>query len=292
MIVVKLTGGIGNQLFQYSLGRHLAEINNTKLKIDISSYESYDLHGYELNKFNIQEQYPSNEELETINKFSNGIYERLKRKIFNFASQYSPPNIIEKDTFLFDPKILKMTGDIYLDGYWQSEKYFVGIEEIIRNELTIKLPQQDLNKEVSEMIGSSNSVSIHIRRGDYISNQETYKKHGVCEMSYYQECILRLCEKVNNPFFYLFSDDPEWVRENFYLDFPIKIIDFNSKDKSYEDLRLMSQCKHNIIANSSFSWWGAWLNNNKNKLVFAPKKWQVSGSNEFKDLVPKKWITI
>ena len=139
------------------------------------------------------------------------------------------------------------------------------------------------------MISQTNSVSLHIRRGDYVSNQKTNQTHGTCDLDYYQRCITEIEKEVENPYFFVFSDEIEWVKENLKINHPAEYVDQNTGDKSYEDMRLMSQCKHNVIANSSFSWWGAWLNSYPDKIVFAPKRWFASDKHNTKDLIPEGW---
>ncbi|MBT9150861.1 MAG: O-antigen biosynthesis glycosyltransferase WbnK [candidate division WS2 bacterium] len=135
-------------------------------------------------------------------------------------------------------------------------------------------------------------MSLHIRRGDYVFNLHTNQFHGTCDLDYYFRCVEYLTTKVKNPHFFIFSDEPEWARNNLKLSYPTTLVDHNEADKNYEDLRLMSQCKYHIIANSTFSWWGAWLSQNPEKIVFAPKRWLKSDDYNPKDLMPDKWIKV
>ena len=196
---------------------------------------------------------------------------------------------IREKQYHFDPKILTMPGSIYLDGYWQSEKYFSDIADIIKNEFRVKLPQTEENRRVAQQITSCESVSLHVRRGDYLTDAKTNTIHGTCELDYYARCIERLTQQVHHPYFFIFSDDPEWVAKNLKITHPTTFVAHNGPEKSYEDLRLMSQCRHNIIANSSFSWWGAWLNSNSNKIIYTPKKWFCDPNLNTKDLIPATW---
>lgn len=292
MIVVNLLGGLGNQMFQYALGRCLSIRKNTELKLDIDSL----LNGlgctyrkYALNVFNIDAEIINNVELGHIRRLKkNKLYRRLHR----FYPYSKKVFIREREGFKSDSNIFKCGENVYLEGYWQSEKYFIDIEDVIRKEFTIRLPQDQENLLLSNEINNSNSVCVHIRRGDYVTNKNANIYHGICSVEYYHKAIeLLLNNGVVNPYFFVFSDDPDWARENLKLKYPVKIIDINL-DKPYEDLRLMSQCKHFVIANSSFSWWGAWLSPSNDKIVIAPKRWITNEARDINDLFPKGWIKV
>lgn len=292
MIIVTLIGGLGNQLFQYAVARHLAEIHRSVLKLDISGFETYKLHKYSLSPFNIQENFASLEEVVALTVRKQGIAERLINQAFRKPPQPAPTYIQEKEKFVFDPGILKLSDGVYLKGSWQNEKYFTGIEAVIRREFTVKSPLAGRNKELAEQIVSCESVSLHIRRGDYVSNSHTSQVHGVCDMDYYFCCVEHITKKAKNPHFFIFSDEPQWARDNLKLSYPTTLVDHNKADKNYEDLRLMSHCRHHIIANSTFSWWGAWLSQNPEKIVLAPSRWIKSKKYDSKDLIPEKWLKI
>ena len=268
MIIVRLIGGLGNQCFQYAVGRHLSEIHNTEFKIDISEFETYKIHPYSLNCYNIIENFATSEDVAKL--------------------QY-----VKENHFNFDSEILHLPKMIYLHGYWTSEKYFVNISDIIRRELTVKSPLLGRDKEIAEQITSCESVSVHIRRMDYLPNTYTEQILEASSLDYYFYAIKSITPNVKKPHFFVFSDDIEWSRENFKLPYQITFVDHNGSDKNYEDMRLMSLCKHNIIANSTFSWWGAWLNNNSDKMVFAPKKWFTEKArNSSRDIIPDLWIKV
>jgi len=291
MIVVKLKGGLGNQLFQYAVGRQLSEIHGTELKIDISMFGDYEWHDYSLWPLNIKENISSQEEIALLTHKKLSKFERVFGSFFGSKSKLASTHIVERH-FHFDPEILKLPDGVYLDGYWQSEKYFKNIEEIIRREFTVNSQQTGKDRELSEDIGACESVSLHIRRGNYISDPLTNKTHGTCSLNYYQECVKLLTEEVKEPHFFVFSDDPEWAQDNLNLDWPKIFVDHNDADKDYEDLRSMSLCRHHIIANSTFSWWGAWLSTTKDKLVFFPKQWFAEGKHDTRDLFPAGWRSV
>ena len=289
MVVVKLMGGLGNQMFQYAAGRALAHAFNTSLKLDISFLsDNTPRHNviqrpYELSVFNIKEQFPNKKEVQ---KFTTGRVALSDRLTFRTYTLYKEPH------FHFAPDFLKLKPSVYLDGFWQSEEYFKAIKETIVEEFSFKEKPEGGNKQISDQISGTNSVSIHVRRGDYISNPYTNSYHGTCDLKYYQLAIEIIAQRVTDPYFFVFSDDIEWTKEHLVIDYPSQYVDQNNGDKSYEDLRLMSTCKHNIIANSSFSWWGAWLNSYPDKIVVAPEKWFNNSENNTKDLLPPSWIKV
>jgi len=293
MVIVKLMGGLGNQMFQYAAARRLAHFNNTNLKIDLSWFDNIcevdSSRNYALDEFAIQENFATREEIEALTVQAQGFAERLVTKAMRRKPRAAPSYIREKQ-FHFDPAILNLFDNVYLDGYWQSEKYFNNIEDVIRKEFAITVPQTGENQKMAKLISSHESVSLHVRRGDYVSNLQTSKVHGTCGLDYYARAIAEIYSMVDSPHFFVFSDDPEWSKANLYLSHPVIFVDHNNALTSYEDLRLMSQCRHHITANSSFSWWGAWLNSNPDKIVIAPERWFNDPNINTNDLIPKTWI--
>jgi hypothetical protein len=177
---------------------------------------------------------------------------------------------------------------VYLAGCWQSERYFKDIEDVIRREFTVKIKPDANNERTTALINSVNAVSLHIRRDDYVTNQ----RHGTCALAYYQQAVEIISRKVSSPYFFVFCDDILWAKENLKLKYPTVFISHNDAAKDFEDLRLMTQCSHHITANSTFSWWGAWLNKKYDKIVIAPGKWFNDEGINTKDLIPEGWIRI
>ncbi len=295
MIVVKIIGGLGNQLFQYALGRRIAYLNDEALKLDISGFETYNLHKYGLNHFNISGDIATKREIRSF-RGSNNKYIREIINIINRNGFYLPyvqkNKIIFERSINYDPSILDYTVDIYLEGYWQSEKYFKDVEEIIRKDFTIKTPSEPQNIKNANEIKNSEAVCIHVRRGDYVSNPTVYQSLGLCPLDYYYRAIDYITSKVENPHYFVFSNDPGWTQQNIQIDAPTTYISNNPPEKNFEDLRLMTLCKYFIIANSSFSWWGAWLSSNKQKIVIAPSKWYKGRQYNDEDRLPKEWIRL
>jgi len=293
MIIVKLMGGLGNQMFQYAAARRLSNVNNVPLKFDLDWFEDHSTdikREYELNIFNIQAEIATPDEIGNLKEPAGKppLFSRIKKKL---QLNHKQTHIRQKH-YHFDPDILKLGSNIYFEGYWQSEKYFKDINDIIRKEFTLKPEPDRLNRKMADSIRSSDSISLHVRRGDYISNEITNKYHGTCSPEYYNNTIEIITSKVKTPHFFVFSDEPEWTKENLDIKYPATYIDHNGPENAYEDLRLMSLCKHHIIANSSFSWWGAWLNPSPDKIVIAPSKWFSDSSINTNDLIPGNWIRI
>jgi hypothetical protein len=193
--------------------------------------------------------------------------------------------------FHYWPEINQVPRDCYLAGYWQSEQYFREAAPAIHADFTFKSLPANRNAELAEQIGQVNAVSLHVRRGDYVNNPKTNVVHGVCSLDYYRDAVRHVASRVENPYFFIFSDDMAWVKEHLKMDLPCQYVDHNCGAESYNDMRLMSLCRHHIIANSSFSWWGAWLNRNPDKIVVAPKKWFANDKN-ISDLFPAGWVIL
>lgn len=288
MIIVNLTGGLGNQLFQYAFGKHLAMLNNCELKLDISSYENYEWHEYSLSPFNVDNNFISTSQSNYYRGNELNLFQRLYRKLFGSIM------ILEEDNFRYNSAFINSKAPIYLSGYWQSEKYFKEIESVIRNNFQIVLPPTKKNQDFIEIMQLQNSVSLHVRRGNYVNVSHVNQTHGTSSLEYYNLAVELISSKINNPVFYVFSDDILWAKENINLNFETVFVDINDAKSDYEDMRLMASCKHNITANSTFSWWGAWLNSNNDKIVISPKIWFNDKilNSQTQDLIPPNWIRL
>lgn len=288
MVIVKILGGLGNQMFQYAAGRSLALRNSCLLKLDISAFDGYKLHnGYELGLCNIGAEIASRAEVSQLVGSSNRLIRRIRQK----AGLTKKTHYVERD-FSFDAQVAEIKPPVYLEGYWQSYKYFAPYEAQLRNELSFKNPPSEENLDLANKMTGGSSVSIHVRRGDYVSHRATSQIHGSKSAAYYTKAIQYLQNEVEAPHFYVFSDDLEWAKNNLGLQGAVTYVSHNTGKSSFEDLRLMSLCRHNIIANSSFSWWGAWLNENQDKMVIYPRKWFNSARLNVKDLIPPSWVAV
>jgi hypothetical protein len=287
MIISKITGGIGNQMFQYAIGRSISIRKKNILKLDKSFYLSQIKRDYELDLFNTIGEIASKEEISALSGIENfpmKVMRRLGLSVFKPKSYFR-----EKTAAQFDDKVFDFQRDLYLDGYWQNENYFKNIRREILSEFTLKNDICHKAKEQLNKIKKTNSVALHVRRGDYITNTHAAKSHGICNINYYKKAVLFMTSSMSAPpLFYVFSDDIEWCKKNFtFLNNKVFIDD--TRD-ALEDLELMKQCKNIIVANSTFSWWAAWLNQNKNKIVVCPEIWWTSrvGSNP----APNSWNKI
>ncbi|MCX6175445.1 MAG: alpha-1,2-fucosyltransferase [Ignavibacteriales bacterium] len=207
------------------------------------------------------------------------------------GENYYKMPIFKERSLSYDDNYLLSLKDVYFWGYWQSEKYFKSIEGILRKEISLINKLDVQNAELAKLIANSESVCVHIRNGDYFYDEKIRNNIGILPIEYYYiaiDCILR---EVNNPHFYIFSNNIKWVNENFKIKQPHTIISNNS-EKSHLDLYLMSQCKHFITANSSFSWWGAWLSDAKNKIVYTPNPWCKNPLYNPVDIHPSNWKKI
>lgn len=296
MIITQINGGLGNQMFQYAAGRALSLKNATTLAVDISSFENYGLHqGYELQRvFNPPCAIASKSD---VNRVGGWQFPPLIRRIMSKTplASFGRKRLVIEPHFHYWPGINNSMKDCFLSGYWQSEKYFSDVESDIRADFTFQLPLENKNAELVKRIDQVNAVSLHVRRGDYANNPKTKSKHGLCSLDYYHAAIAHIAERVQQPVFFVFSDDMDWVKNNLKIDFPHQYIVHNVGAESYNDMRLMSLCRHHIIANSSFSWWGAWLNASPEKIVIAPKKWFEKwfvDQTDVQDLFPPNWVTL
>lgn len=287
MLIVKVTGGLGNQMFQYAFYKSLKD-KGVNAHLDISAFETYKLHnGYELGRvFGIEEDFASKEDVNKLGDCRSNLFSKVRRRVFGVKNSHYIQKKFEyhHEVFNFENK--------YLDGYWQSEKFFKDSKDKVISGFTFREQLNKQNLKIKDIAENENSISIHIRRGDYVTNPEASKVHGnICDLDYYKKAIDFLNNEISNPVFIVFSDDIEWASSNLKLN-NSHFVSWNKGDQSYNDMRLMSYCKHNIIANSSFSWWGAYLNKNPNKIVVAPNKWFNDTNLKTFDVVPEEWHKI
>jgi hypothetical protein len=282
MIIIKIMGGLGNQIFQYATAKAIAIKKNDVLKLDINSFKNDSFkRDYKLDNFNIKEDIANFIEIRKLR----GTFNITEKFCNKFKLNVSKANTYYKEQkqMFFDRDIFNKNSNLYLDGYWQNENYFSNIREYL---LKVFIPKSISNiaREYLNEIQKCNSISLHIRRKDYLNLKDIYY---ICELDYYQKAIQIIQDKVENPKFFIFSDDIDWCKNNLNIE---AIYIENTTD--IEDMYLMKNCKHNIIANSTFSWWGAWLNENKNKIVIGPKKWFVKKEWQNLNLVSDEWVKI
>ncbi len=291
MITVRLMGGLGNQMFQYAVGRTIAHRRHTQLALDVRAFPDHKLRQYSLGIFRIAEKFGDSPHLGR----ARALGQRLRLPGFAWGlGRLRIPGftyVLRETTFAFDPTALDAPRNLYLDGYWQSEKYFREIDDIVRREFSFKTEPDQQNREMAARIKGVNAVAVHVRRGDNVSDPASIQHHGTCPPEYYRQTAQLIAAQVSNPHFFVFSDEPGWGPSNLELGGPATFVAQNGPEKDYEDLRLMALCRHHIIANSSFSWWGAWLSNSKG-IIVAPKKWFNKAELDTRDLIPDGWVRL
>lgn len=277
-------------MFQYAAGKALACKHGTSLLLDTSGFNNYYLHQLGLTKLFTNScvvAKPSDIQ-QLIGYRARPFAKKILRKL-----QFKPlnRNLFFEPSDIFWQSFSNLPDNVYLEGYWQSENYFLDFEETIRESFRFPPLIDLLNQGLAEAMVSKSSVSVHIRRGDYVSQTINQSIYYQCTLDYYRAAMAHINAHVANPSYYVFSDDIEWAKTVFADDAIQAFIGHNQGEKSYIDMQLMSLCKHNIIANSTFSWWGAWLNENRAKIVISPREWFINGRSS-KDLIPENWIKI
>ena len=294
MIIVKLMGGLGNQMFQYAFGKHLATKNKTELKLDTTflldrtppKNEHFVFRNYDLSIFNINEQFATIEEINKYTKRTSNVFlDKTLNKLLGTKKSYV------KDLKLhFLPKHLTISKNVYIEGYWQSEKYFKSIsDELRQKDFVFKEPLMEISESLMQQIRSVNAVCVNVRRGDFVTNSF----HGTMGSDYYKKAENLLIKKYTDLEIFVFSDEIDWCEENLNFSVPTHFISHKYAGNKFQDyLRLMSACKHFIIPNSSFAWWAVWFSLNPNKMVIAPKQWVNDSKYSVSDLIPNSWIQL
>lgn len=285
MKIVRFLGGLGNQMFQYAFYKSLENAFG-KAAGDLSAFDRYELH----NGFELEEIFPVS--IKKAPPFLIKLYDpvhrnwhiRKLRRVLSLKNAYYE----EKESFRFDETIYKDPGSRLYWGHWQNEAYFKGIASALKNDFLFKLPLEGKNLEVYKQIKDSNSVGVHVRRGDYLHDKLL---GGICDGDYYKRAIDLILEKTGNAKFFVFSNDIPWCESALGLPQAV-FISWNQGRQSYIDMQLMSSCRHNIIANSSFSWWAAWLNAHPGKVVLSPSRWTMDPGHAHMEIVPKEWLKI
>lgn len=295
MIIIKISGGLGNQLFQYALAKSLEDIKKLKVKIDVSNFKivsGVTKRNFCLDKFNITLQTAEAIDFKNIGvpyPLSKNKINKLMFKVQEFFRTKSKKKVLIEHDLNYKKSIFNTIDNRYICGSWTSPKYFYNVKNDLIKEIKPNFKMSNSLKETLIQIKRNNSVSIHIRRGDYIKYQHKFE---ILSLDYYKKAIEIIKNKIKDPLFFIFSDDITYVKENFKNFFNKNIIYVSdNKFNDYEELWLMKSCKNNIIANSTFSWWAAWLNQNPNKIIIAPSKYR-SDNKSIDDLIPESWIKI
>ena len=290
MITVLLNGGLGNQLFQYATGRALAEKHGVELILDLSRLKhpkpGDTPRRFELAPFNIKASLLAEEVRQPLGNYQAFVHRLLLKTGIPLLGSIT----LKEQSCGFDPLLFKAPSNCILDGFWQSERYFKQITSFLQQELSLKAPSAALRKSSSILSGST--VAVHVRRGDYVTNPAAASFHGTCSQEYYRAAVAVIQQRYADSQFLVFSDDPAWCRDYLDLGQPFRLAADLGLSDSAEELVLISCCAHQIIANSSFSWWGAWLNPSPRKLVIAPCRWFTDPAVATGDLVPETWVRL
>ena len=287
MIVFRAQGGLGNQLFQYATARRLALQHGCQLVIDQHWFahprRGETLRPLELSHYPVVMRHAVQRELIR--------WTPMRSRWAQYLKPVLPMHLVREQGFSLNPEVLSAPRNSYLCGFWQSEAYFADIRETLLAEFDpIASPgPQDL--QVIELMQGAESVSVHVRRGDYVTLASAAAYHGLCTLDYYRKAIQYMAERLGDLTLFVFSDDPEWTRANLHSPLPTHYVTHNPGERAFQDLRLMSLCRHHILANSSFSWWGAWLSRSTDGMVIAPERWYAA-NRPTPDLIPERWIRL
>lgn len=276
-------GGLGNQLFQFAAGRRLATRHETRLAFDLGWFRhegrafetprSYELGGFELNAL-VTKFHPR-----ALEAFEAGRRARFSRLKLEVIRQREGDHAV-------DERVLNAPDDVLLVGYWQSETYFGDVAEEIRHELRTRADDSGRYAAFEQLVEKPSAVAVHVRRGDYVSNRATRAFHGTLDRDYYRRALARVREQVDDPVFVAFSDEPDWVERELASDLELSVV---TGGDALQEVRLMSRCAHHVIANSSFSWWGAWLGEREGSVVVAPQRWFADPRVDTRSIVPERW---
>jgi hypothetical protein len=295
VIVVELCGGLGNQLFQYAAARTVADRLGTDLGLDLRPLLAAGSRPYGLGHFNIRATVLSVRDLPPRYlaphgwrwSLTRGLVDRVRAAIRRPALRHLRPVVYQGSAFR--DVLAGVTDDSWLEGFWQSERYFAEGAERLRADLTLKALTPATARLQRHIESLACPVAVHVRRGDYAAVASTRAHHGLCSLEYYRAAIARVRDRHPEATFVLFSDDPDWVAANLRVT-PACLVTANGEARPHEDLHLMSRCRAHVIANSSFSWWGAWLA--RSELVIAPRQWYRSPAADGSDVVPARWLRL
>lgn len=287
-VVARIEGGLGNQLFQYAAARSLADRLGCGLSLDLRGLAENGNRPYQLDLYGVRAEIAGAELLDGLPDWQSSRRGRIQcilaqslPWVFSFPGFWP-------SSFAFDTRFSSIKRPVYLVGYWQSEKYFAWNRARVLQDIQLKEPILQTNSTLAS-IRNSRSVALHIRRGDYVTNAAASQFHGLCSLSYYQSAVQALQRQFSDIHVFVFSDEPEWARANLRLEVPTHYVEENS---GHIDLELMRQCQHHVVANSSFSWWGAWLCESAEQIVHAPRQWFSDPATDTSDVVPAQWLKL
>ncbi|MEZ6137282.1 MAG: alpha-1,2-fucosyltransferase [Pirellulaceae bacterium] len=292
MIITRIDGGLGNQMFQYAYGLYLAERHASELKLDVRAYAGQPQHGYLLDRFQVTAPIASDADLQKLPVRYRPAKPSWVARVGELVVPGGGLRRHKETPFGFHPRHLDVPNHRYLVGYWQSEEFFPGLRDRLLQEFQLKQPLTAPSRQVYDRIRSTRSLAVHIRRGDYINNSAAAKIYCQLSLAYYTSAIRDWVEQESNGDsveIFVFSNDAAWCREHLALPWPTTFVDHNRADTAHEDWVLMSQAQGLVIANSTFSWWAAWLNPRADAAIYAPTTWFQPDTLDGSRIVPSHW---
>lgn len=287
-VIARIEGGLGNQLFQYAAARSLADRLGCELALDLRGLAENGDRPFQLDLYRIRAEVATPALLASLPDWRPSRWARLRGWFSQALPQVSAFPVFWSRSFAYDSAFARLRRPVYLVGYWQSEQYFSWNRARLLQDIQLVDPPVS-SDPLLEQIRSTCSVALHVRRGDYVSNAAAAQFHGLCDMAYYQKAVDALKSRFPDLKVYVFSDEPDWARSNLRLGVPTHVVDAYPPTQGHLDMELMRHCRHHIIANSSFSWWGAWRNENPSQQVIAPQRWFADAGVDTSDVVPAHW---
>ena len=288
MIVSRIEGGLGNQMFQYAYGLYLAGKHQVPLTLDLSSYGTNPSHGYLLDRFCIEARHMGESRRRVPYKYQFA-HEKSWRTWLGLSS---PLRLVRERPFGFAEKYLNIGNDSYLAGYWQSEKFFPGMRSLLLEQFRVGVPLSDATRRLGQQLREGNSIAVHVRRGDYLTNPVNARLYQELASDYYRRCVHDWAAHRSQVHVYVFSNDLDWCKANLKFPQPTSFVEHTTGQTAHEDLWMISQAACCITANSSFSWWGAWLNDRSDKTVYTPRKWFHPNTLDDRHLACESWIAV
>ena len=288
-VIVRIEGGLGNQLFQYAAGRALADRLGCELALDLRGLALNADRPYHLNRYAVRAQLADATTLDSLPDWRAKRASRFRSWLMLQGWPVSEYVGFWPRSFAFDPRFEAIQQGVFLVGYWQSERYFSTHRARLLSDLQLTTPANPSLQAWLAQVRSCQSVALHVRRGDYVSNPAAAQFHGLCDLRYYEESMARLAAQYNDLQVFVFSDDLNWAQSHLKLNVPTHWVQGHSTEEPHLDLEIMRHCQHHILANSSFSWWGAWLCERSGQQVFAPKKWFADETVDTSDVIPARW---
>ncbi|CAM8657789.1 Fut1_Fut2_like domain containing protein [Comamonadaceae bacterium] len=287
-VVARIEGGLGNQLFQYAAARSLADRLQCGLLLDLRGIAENGDRPYQLDLYGIRAEVADRQTLTALPAWRSSRAGRIQQSLSFIVPALVRSPVFWPQSFAYDERIEWLRHPVYMVGYWQTERYFAWNRQRLLQDLTLR-SAASADSDWAEIIRNCNSVSLHVRRGDYVSNPNAAQNHGTCDLDFYQHSVASLLEQQPDLEVFVFSDEPQWAADHLRLPAPIHIVDANPPDRGHLDLELMSACRHHVLANSSFSWWGAWLCVQPGQTVYAPDRWFANPSVDTRDIIPPHW---